>query len=182
VGQKASNPFLAAGADARPANPFEVAPTLPVFAPPGAPNAQLSQSYEAHEDAAPSRQDLLQRAVALGPVRMTWENIVLSPSDPILGEKMQPRVAERRARFRRVVKVALGGCVAFCLVAAIASAFSSPSSDAPSTASSKAAVKTAPAVAVVPVEKLEQVSRAKAPSHIVATAARPTRGPKAKRH
>jgi hypothetical protein len=125
------------------------------------------------EDAAPSRQDLLQRAAELGPSRMTWENIVLAPTDPILGEKMQPRVAERRARFRKLVKVALGACVAFCVVATGATALSSSSPSTSSSASTSSLTKTAPAAGVVPVEKLEQATRTKAPSHVTA-AVRPS--------
>ncbi len=122
-----------------------------------------------HDDAAPSRQDLLQRAAELGPPRLTWENIVLAPTDPILGAKMQPRVVERRARFRKVVKVALGTCLAFCVVATAATALSSsnPSSSKDS-ASSAAAKAHVPATGVVPVEKLDLVMRTKAPSHMTA--------------
>jgi hypothetical protein len=117
-----------------------------------------------YEDSAPSREDLLQRAAELGPARMTWESIVL-PSDPILTKKMQPNVVERRARFRKVVKVALGGCVAFCLVALVATiASSGDRSSSKSSASTTSAVvtKTAPAMGVVPVEKLEIMQRGKA--------------------
>lgn len=121
-------------------------------------------------DDEPTRQDLLQRAVALGPFRMAWESIVL-PSDPILGAKMQPRVAERRARFRRIVQVALGACLAACLVAAGITIFS-PLPSATSTPS-KTPAKAAPATGIVPVEKLEVVTRTKSPSHVTATA-RPT--------
>lgn len=126
----------------------------------------MSVDDATHEDAAPSRQDLLQRAAELGPSRMTWENIVLSPTDPILGEKMKPRVAERRARFRRVVKVALGACVAFCLVATAATALSSNGK----TTSTVGAKKTAPAAGIVPIEKLEITPRSKAQRVVVATA------------
>ncbi len=120
-----------------------------------------------HEDAAPSRADLLQRAALLGPSRMTWENIVLQPTDPILKDKMQPRVAERRARFRRVVKVALGVCAAFCVVATAATAVSSVRN--PSSASSTAS-KSAPALGSTPIEKLEQTNLTKAPARPVTAA------------
>jgi hypothetical protein len=121
-----------------------------------------------HEDAAPSRQDLLQRAAELGPARLTWENIVLAPTDPILGEKMQPRVAERRARFRKVVKVALGTCLAFCVVATAATALSSGPPKASASSSVSKTHVAATRSAVVPVEKLDQVTRTKAPSHVTA--------------
>lgn len=122
------------------------------------------------EDAAPSRGELLQRAAALGPARPTYATMSFLPTDPVLGQKMQPRVVERRARLRRVVKVALGACVAFCLFATAASALGTKDATAP-------AVKAAPAAAVVPVEKLEPTITTKAPSHLMATARA-----KAKRH
>jgi hypothetical protein len=129
-----------------------------------------SPSIVDHEEAAPSRQDLLQRAAALGP-RMTWASIRIDSSDPILGAKMLPRVVERRARFRRVVKVALGACVACCMVATVASAFSSTT--APDTSSPSAARN----ASTVPVETLELGERTKAPGHVVATI-RPASAPK----
>jgi hypothetical protein len=123
------------------------------------------------DEMAPSRQDLLARAAALGPARRTWESIILSPSDPILGAKMQPRVAERRARFRKIVKVALGTCVACCFVATAATALSSSSATGNGTRSSVSnAAKSAPAAGSTPVEKLEIVMRTKAPSHTTAAA------------
>lgn len=119
------------------------------------------------EDYAPSRQTLIRRAAELGP-RMTWASIRLQPSDPILGAKMQPQVIERRARFRKVVKVALGACVAFCMIATVASALSSSTASAGTTAS--AVSRHTPATSV---EKLDVLERTKAPSHVVA--ARPAR-------
>ncbi len=193
VGQSANNPFLSPVTNAAPAASAKATATSSVPSPFAAPapasstgvdvvldgNMQMSADDATYEDAAPSRQDLLQRAAALGPARMTWESIVLHPADPILGAKMLPRVAERRERFRKIVKVALGACVAFCLVATVASAVSSTSS--PSTAStSSSAVKTAPANGVVPVEKLEIVMRTKAPSKVTA-AIRPRPAPKKRR-
>ena len=181
VGQSSNNPFspsetVATGT----ANPFELGsspPQLSPFAAP-APHADLRMSADdaTYEEAAPSRQDLLQRAAELGPARMTWASIVL-PADPILADKMQPRVAERRARFRKVVKVALGACVAFCLVATAASAVSSTSTQS---SASSTMVKTTPASGVVPVEKLEVVMRTKAPSKVTA-AVRPRPTPKKRR-
>jgi hypothetical protein len=129
--------------------------------------SRLADADPTNDDMAPSRQDILARAAARPP-RMTWESIVLNPSDPILGAKMQPRVAERRARFRRIVKVALGACVAMCLVGTAATALSS-NDDGRSAASSSRSAKTAPASGVVPVEKLEIVMRGKASSHVTAT-------------
>jgi len=190
VGQSANNPFLPTASDAaRTATPIAGTATTP--APPFAASANiagigvarndmpLSADDATYEDAAPSRADLLQRAAALGPARMTWESIILSPSDPILGEKMKPRVAERRARFRKIVKGAVGACAACCLVAAVATAVSSASSPATATSTSSAAVKTGPATGVVPVEKLEVVMRTKAPSKV--TAAVRSRAPKKRR-
>lgn len=102
-----------------------------------------------HDDAAISRQELLQRAAELGPQRLTYASMLL-PTDPVLSQKMLPNVAQRRARLRTVVKVALGVCVAFCLFAATqASAMSTSSEAAP-------VARLVPASAVVPVEKLEQ--------------------------
>jgi hypothetical protein len=111
---------------------------------------------------------------------MTWENIVLQPTDPILANKMQPRVAERRARFRTMVKGALGVCVAFCLVATAATALSS---NATGTSASSSIGKAAPATAIVPVEKLDLgPSRTRATNRVTA-AARPAPAPKfGKRH
>jgi hypothetical protein len=113
------------------------------------------------EGPAPSRQDLLQRAATLGPARMTWESVVLQPSDPILGAKMQPRVAARRARFRTIVKVTLGACLAFCVAAAAASGI--PMSDR-SNESAAPTPKTSPATGIVPVETLVVARRTKAVS------------------
>lgn len=190
VGQRSSNPFSPSATVVTGApNPFEIATTAPQLSPFAAPapsagidvvvdDLRMSADDATYEDAAPSRQDLLQRAAELGPARMTWENIVLQPTDPILGEKMQPRVAERRARFRKVVKVAIGACAAFCLVATVASVVSSTGTSSSSPASSVA--KTAPAAGVVPVEKLEVVTRTKAPSKVTA-AVRPRPAPKKRR-
>ena len=114
-----------------------------------------------HEDVAPSRQELLERAAELGPARLTYASMLL-PTDPILNRKMQPNVAERRARLRAVVKVALGACVAFCVFAATrASAMPS----GPSTTNEAHVTPAIPAVSVVSVEKLDQPETTKAPSH-----------------
>jgi hypothetical protein len=125
-----------------------------------------------HEDAAPSRADLLQRAAELGPPRLTYENILLAPTDPILADKMQPRVAERRARFRTMVKVALGACVALCVIGTAASALSSGH---PATSTASTSAKVVPATGVVPIEKLDLPTHTKA-SHTTA-AARPVAAP-----
>ena len=90
---------------------------------------------------------------------------------------MQPRVAERRARFRKLVKVALGACVAFCLVATVASAVSASSTNSTSKTSASGSVKTAPATGIVTVETLDMTPRTKAPSKVTA-AARTTPAPK----
>ncbi len=130
------------------------------------------------EPPAPSRQEILQRAADQSSARMTWESVVVQP-DPVLGEKMQPHVAERRARFRKLVKAALGSCVACCLLAVIVSAVSEPSGAGHAAATG--AIKTAPAVAVVPVERLEHPARSKAVTTRAMTAApafTPVRMPK----
>jgi hypothetical protein len=113
---------------------------------------------------APSREELLKRAAQRSSARLTWESIIL-PSDPILGEKMQPRVAERRARFRKVI----GVCAALCVIATGATVLATNN---PIQAGSEtmAATKTAPATGVVTVEKLDQPLRTKA--HAGALAAR----------
>ena len=116
-----------------------------------------------HEDAAPSRQELLERAAELGPARLTYASIHL-PTDPILNRKMQPNVAQRRARLRAAVKIALDACVAFCVFAATRASAMPPS---PSS-SQVPAVAAVPAQSVVPVEKLEQTETTKAPSHAAA--------------
>jgi hypothetical protein len=128
-------------------------------------DASLLDNDPTTEDVAPSREDLLARAVALGPPRPTLDNITFAATDPILGAKMQPRVAERRARFRKVVKVALGVCVACCLVATGATALSTNEAHA---RTSGVGVKTAPASGATPVEKLEIVLHTKAPGSRVA--------------
>jgi hypothetical protein len=129
----------------------------------------LSDAEATYEDIAPSREELLKRAAELGPSRMTWESIVLSPTDPILGEKMKPRVRERRARFRKIVKVALGMCVAFCVFVIGASVMSSNSAQASSSSPSPTLGKTVPAACEVPVEKLSIATNARAATgHVTA--------------
>ena len=111
----------------------------------------------------PSSSELLERAAALGPARMTWESIVL-PADPILDEKRLPHVAERRARLTRVVKIALGACVGVCVLALGVSAVSGDSSPPPASAASSVinVGKTVASKGIVPVEQLEGTKRAKA--------------------
>lgn len=136
----------------------------------------MSADDATHDDAAPSRQELLLRAAELGPARMTWASIVL-PADPILGEKMKPRVVERRARFRKIVKAAVGACAAFCLVATAATAVSAATGSSDTGATVTSSFKTAPATREVPVETLDTTPRGKAPSKVTAT---PRPAPKAK--
>jgi hypothetical protein len=115
---------------------------------------------------APSTSDLLERAARLGPARPTFESIVL-PNDPILLEKMQPLAAQRRARFRKIVKATIGACVALC-VAAIAASALSPSEASASESSSSVVARTAPARPLVTIEKLDEAKRGKAvTSHTV---------------
>ena len=120
------------------------------------------QGDEEHEHEA-SMHDLLERAKSLPPARPTLESIVL-PNDPVLKEKMLPHAAQRRARFQKVVKATLGACVALCVAAIAATALSGEASASPS--EDRAMARTAPATAVVPVEKLDSATRAKAsPTH-----------------
>lgn len=123
---------------------------------------------------APSTSDLLERAARLGPARPTFESIVL-PNDPILLEKMQPAAAQRRARFRKVVKATLGACLALCVIAIGASALS-PSEASASESGSKISARTAPARPVVTIEKLDDAKRAKAVTSHVVTAAVKAKG------
>lgn len=129
---------------------------------------------------APSTTELLERAAALGPARMTWESIVL-PADPILDEKRQPHVAERRARLTRFVKLGLGACLAMCVVAVGATALSgSGESTSAKTAASATVGKTVASKGVVPVERLEVTKHAKAvrrvaPASTTAAIVRPKR-------
>lgn len=97
-------------------NPLATAKTMPAEMPP------------------PSTQDLLARAQRLGPARPTLESILL-PTDPILGAKLEPRIAERRMRLTRYVKATLGGCVALCVAALVATATSGEASAAPRSSS-----------------------------------------------
>ena len=112
---------------------------------------------------SPSARELVERAAALGPARPSWDSMVL-PVDPILDEKRQPRVTERRERFTRMVKFGLAACVAVCVLAIGMSALSgSASASTPSAASAAATLaKTVPSKAVVPVEGLEGTKHAKA--------------------
>ncbi|MBX3231051.1 MAG: hypothetical protein KIT84_36940 [Labilithrix sp.] len=130
------------------------APIAPVPPPPATTSVDLVAADDATtEDHAPSRQSLLMRAAELGPQRLTLDNIMMAPTDPILAQKIQPRVAERRARFRTVVKVALGVCAGLCLIGTAATALSS-SGPAPAT-KSVSTHSVVPAAAIVPKEPLE---------------------------
>ena len=127
----------------------------------GAIDVDLSPPSRLPYASAISTHELLERAAALGPGRLTWESIVL-PADPILDEKRQPHVAERRERFTRMVKIGLGACLAVCVVALGVSALSGEASAAtPATAAE--ARNTVPAQSVVPVERLGGQRYAKAP-------------------
>ena len=114
---------------------------------------------------SPSTNELLERAAALGPARMTWESIVL-PDDPILHEKRTPHVAERRARLTRVVKITLAACLGVCVLALGVSALSGDSSDSrdsSATATASASVgKTVASKGIVPVEPLDGTKHGKA--------------------
>lgn len=87
--------------------------------------------------------------------RPRWESTLMTTNDPIVVEKRKPYVAERRARFAKVVKVTLGACTALCAVALIASATGDgPSASAATEPTNAATLHRAPAVAVVDVEAL----------------------------
>ena len=83
---------------------------------------------------------------------------------------MQPAAAQRRARFRKVVKATLGACLALCVIAIGASALS-PSEASASESGSKVSARTAPARPVVSIEKLDDAKRTKAVTSHVVTAA-----------
>ena len=115
----------------------------------------------------PSAQSLLERAAALGPVRLTFESIAIP--DPVLEAKHEPRIAERRARLTRVVKATLGACVGVCILAVGVSIFSSSEAQA---APRPMAGKTTPNEVVKSVEPLAGGMRGKAVKAPPATALR----------
>jgi hypothetical protein len=181
------SPFAADGPFAA-SNPFAAA-IVPVAAPAAEPVADVSrESYRTKADSievdvlsdrapveamrgqyasSPSASELLERAAALGPARMTWESIVL-PADPILHEKRTPHVTERRARLTRVVKITLAACLGVCVLALGVSALSGDSNDAhgssasATTTASAALGKTVASKGVVPVEPLDGTKHGKA--------------------
>jgi hypothetical protein len=108
----------------------------------------------------PTPEALLQRAASLPP-RRSWESIVMAPTDPVLSEKLEPRVAERRARFRRMVKGMLGACVGLCIVALAVTALSGGETPSASAATSAPSVA---ATAITPVERMDGAKRGKATS------------------
>lgn len=160
------------------------APRVDVFAPTAVDEAQAREPFRTKADSleinmdgacapvvthapvrgayasAPTAAELLERAAALGPARVTWESIVL-PSDPILSEKALPHVAERRARLTRAVKIGLSACVGLCVLALGVSALSGDPSP-PSASAATSVGKTVASRAVVPIEALEAETHAKA--------------------
>jgi hypothetical protein len=106
-----------------------------------------------------STADLLERAAALGPIRTSWES-TYTPDDPILTEKMTEHVAQRRDRFRKIVKGTLGACVGVCVLALIVTAVSGGEGSA--SASERPSGHIAPAIAEGTIEKLEIAHRGKA--------------------
>lgn len=165
-----ANPFASPLTAPDPFGPAETArPTdADIVVAPPLPQAQPVGLETARGDRDPSRQELLQRAAEARPTRRTWESIILAPTDPILSVKMQPHVAQRRARLRRAVIVAAGLCSALFLAATAASAFSAPEKTShPHAAQSKSA----PATVVTPVEKLEIAVHGRAPRHVTAAVA-----------
>jgi len=128
-----------------------------------------------------SKNELLERAAAMGPARMTWESIVL-PADPVLDEKQTPHVAERRARLTRIVKVTLGACLGVCVIALAVSAISGSGDSSSSSKTEAAATATSKTVAskpIVPVETMDGAKRRKArpftPAVTTAAIVRPKR-------
>ena len=110
---------------------------------------------------------------------MTWESIVL-PADPVLDEKQQPHVAERRARLTRIVKVTLGACLGVCVLALAVSAISGSGDSSVSTAEAAAtAGKTVASKPIVPIETMDGAKRRKArpftPAVTTAAIVRPKR-------
>jgi hypothetical protein len=131
--------------------PLEIANTIPAMDP-------FKPAPVATSDlTGPTAQDLLERAASLGP-RMSMDSIVL-PNDPILHAKLDPRIAERRARFRRVVKGMLGACVGMCVVALVVTAVSGGETPSANAATAAPSVATQ---ASTPVEKLDGAKHGKA--------------------
>lgn len=160
-------------------NPF--LPTAPAV-PEAAASGSVDVVFEQAPEAGPSKQALLERAARLGPARPTLESILL-PNDPILGQKLEPRVAERRMRLTRIVKGALGACVAVCVAALVATALSGEASAAPGPRDKAAARAAAPTTRVADVEALSGGVRAKAATKAAsAKAAKATPVRSAKRH
>ena len=140
-----------------------------------APSSDLVMNLDATaDDGDVSREALLMRAAELGPgPRLSLDNILMTPTDPILAQKGQPHVAKRRARLRTVVKVAIGLCAGFCIFATAATALSSSKAPPSSSQATASTHSDAPAEAVNPKEPLEVAATSKAtPSPAPATAAR----------
>jgi len=125
----------------------------------GATEVELAPASRGPYPSAISTRELLERAAVVGLPRTTWESIVLPP-DPVLDEKRQPHVAERRQRFTRMVKVGLGACLALCVVALGVSALSGEASAASPEPAAEAR-NTVPAHGIVPIEKLDSALHAK---------------------
>ena len=151
--------------------PLSYQPTVPMAS--VAPTTPTLDNDATADDAAPSRLALLQRAAELGMgPRLSLDNIGMAPVDPILAKKHEPGIVERRARFRTVVKVALGLCAGFCLFATAATVLSSNASASTSSTSGSTAVhSTAPASVVTEKETLEVATTTKAEKVAVATPA-----------
>jgi hypothetical protein len=77
---------------------------------------RLDTMTENAEAKDPSREELLERARALG--RRTWASLADVRIDPLVTEKLSDRVAHRRATLRNVVYAMLGACI-LCSVAAL---------------------------------------------------------------
>jgi hypothetical protein len=151
-----------------PGSLLELTRSLPVDA---APPEPLRGPYAS----SPSADELLARAAARGP-RRTWESLV-NTSDPILDEKRQPHIAERRARLTRVVKATLGACLAVCVVAIGVSAVSRDANAAPTVL----AGRTVTSRRFVPIEALDASKHGKAARRGGATTAPTAAAVRAKR-
>jgi hypothetical protein len=136
-----------------PATLLGLAPSLPVDV------APREEPLRGPYASSPSADELLARAAARGP-RRTWESLAVA-SDPILDEKRQPHIAERRARLTRVVKATVGACLAVCVVAIGVSALSRDA-NASTTASAVVAGGRVASQGVVPIEPLDGTKHGKA--------------------
>jgi hypothetical protein len=139
----------------------------PLLASPPTDVAPRAEPLRGPYASSPSADELLARAAVHGP-RRSWDSLAVT-SDPILDEKRQPHVAERRARLTRVVKATVGACLALCVVAVGVSALSRDA-NASTTASTVSAGRTVASKGVVPIEPLDGTKHGKATRRSTPTA------------